>query len=148
MVRVCMSTTISRGEVPVVTTKHLHVPPCTKTTQCHSKTTPHMYSRPHSHCEAYCTSVVWPLSDTVLFWCMVVRVGVWWWLLGARPGRWWCSNTLYHAQPAIYDLSIVVSFGHNELWQPKAANSVSVSSQLLRPSATTNCGGQRPQIRY
>ena len=41
---------------------------------------------------------------------------------------------------AICDLSIVVAFGHNELWRPKAAESVCVTSQLLWPSATTNCG--------
>ena len=42
---------------------------------------------------------------------------------------------------AICDLSIVVAFGHNELWRPRAANNVSLTSQLLWPSATTNCGG-------
>ena len=45
---------------------------------------------------------------------------------------------------AICDLSIVVAFGHNELWRPKAAESVCVTSQLLWPSATMNCGGWRP----
>ena len=46
---------------------------------------------------------------------------------------------------AICDLSIVVAFGHNELWRPKAAESVCVTSQLLWPSATTNCGSWRPR---
>ena len=44
---------------------------------------------------------------------------------------------------AICDFSIVVAFGHNELWRPKAANRVSVTSQVLWPSATTNSSGGR-----
>ena len=50
-------------------------PPCPRITQCHSKTTPHMYRRPHSDCEACCTCVVWSLSGTVLWWCVVVAAG-------------------------------------------------------------------------
>ena len=46
---------------------------------------------------------------------------------------------------AICYLSIVVAFGHNELGRSKAANRVSVTSQMLWPSATTNSGGRRPQ---
>ena len=44
------------------------------------------------------------------------------------------------------DLSIVVAFWHNELWWPPAANSLSVTSQVLWPLATTNCGSWRPQM--
>ena len=42
---------------------------------------------------------------------------------------------------AICDLSIVVAFGHNELWRPKAAKRVSVTFQMLWPSATTKSEG-------
>ena len=42
---------------------------------------------------------------------------------------------------AICYLSIAVAFGHNELGRSKAANRVSVTSQMLWPSATTNSGG-------
>ena len=48
---------------------------------------------------------------------------------------------------AICDLSIVVAFGHNELWRPKAAERVSLTSQMLWPLATTNSGGRTPQNR-
>ena len=41
----------------------------------------------------------------------------------------------------ICDLLIVVAFGHNELWRPKAAKRVSVTFQMLWLSATMNCGG-------
>ena len=34
-----------------------------------------------------------------------------------------------------------MAFGHNELWRPKAAKSVSMTSQMLWPSATRNSGG-------
>ena len=44
---------------------------------------------------------------------------------------------------ATYDLSIVVAFGHKELSGPKATNRVSVTSQMLWPSATTNSGGRK-----
>ena len=39
----------------------------------------------------------------------------------------------------------MVAFGHNELWRPEAANKVSVTTQMLWPLATTNCGGRKPQ---
>ena len=38
-----------------------------------------------------------------------------------------------------------MAFGHNELWRPEAANKVSVTTQMLWPLATTNCGGRKPQ---
>ena len=41
--------------------------------------------------------------------------------------------------------SNVVTVGHNELWQPLAANRLTVTSQMLWPLATTNCGGLWPQ---
>ena len=56
-----------------------------------------------------------------------------------------CCNPRCQYSAAICDLSNVVAFGHNELWRPRAANNVCVTSQLLWPSATTNCGGWRPQ---
>ena len=46
----------------------------------------------------------------------------------------------------ICDFSNVVAFGHNELRQPKAANSLAVTSKMLWPSATMSCSSQRPQM--
>ena len=34
-----------------------------------------------------------------------------------------------------------MAFGHNEIWRPKAANRVFVTSIVLWPSSTTNSGG-------
>ena len=56
----------------------------------------------------------------------------------------WVVSECYQSNAAIWDLSIVVAFGHNELWWPEAANRVSVISQVLWPSAITNSGSQRP----
>ena len=39
------------------------------------------------------------------------------------------------------DITSVVALGHNELWGPSAANKPSVTSQMLWPMATMNCGG-------
>ena len=36
----------------------------------------------------------------------------------------------------------VVAASHNELWQPNASNSHSVTSQMLWPPATVNCGSK------
>ena len=46
---------------------------------------------------------------------------------------------------AICNLSIVVAFGHNELWRPNAANSISVTSQMLRlrPQRTVASEGRK-----
>ena len=44
------------------------------------------------------------------------------------------------------NLSTVVAFNHNELWNPLTMNSLSVTSRMLWPSATMNCCDQRPQI--
>jgi len=41
------------------------------------------------------------------------------------------------------DFSNVLAFGHNKLWQPRAANSFSITSKKLWPLATTNCGSHR-----
>ena len=51
----------------------------------------------------------------------------------------------WQSRAAICDLVVVVAFGHNELWRPKAAKKVSVTSQILWPLATTNSGCRRPQ---
>merc|ERR1711888_386519 len=45
---------------------------------------------------------------------------------------------------AICYLSIVVAFGHKELWRSTTANRVSVISQMLWTSAITNSGSRRP----
>ena len=34
-----------------------------------------------------------------------------------------------------------MAFGHNEIWRPKAANRVFMTSIVLWPSSTTNSGG-------
>ena len=47
---------------------------------------------------------------------------------------------------SLCDLSNVVASGHNELWRPKAANSLSVTLKMLWPLATTNLGGRWPQM--
>ena len=39
-----------------------------------------------------------------------------------------------------------MTFGHNELWQPLAANSLLMTSWMLQPLATTNYDGLWPQI--
>ena len=39
------------------------------------------------------------------------------------------------------DITSVVALGHKELWRPWAANKPSVTSQMLWPMATMNCGG-------
>jgi len=44
-----------------------------------------------------------------------------------------------------YNFSTAVAFGHNELWQPLATNSISETSQVLWLLVTTNCSGLRPQ---
>ena len=46
---------------------------------------------------------------------------------------------------AICDLSIILAFGHNELWFPKVAISLSVTFQMLWPLVTTICFGRRLQ---
>ena len=56
----------------------------------------------------------------------------------------WVVSECCQSNAAISDLSIVVAFGHNELWWPEAANRVSVISQVLWPSAITNSGSRRP----
>ena len=43
-------------------------------------------------------------------------------------------------------LSNDMAFGHNELWFPKVAISLSVTFQMLWPLVTTNCGSHRMQI--
>ena len=57
----------------------------------------------------------------------------------------WIVSECYQSSAAICDLSIVVAFGHNELWRLTAANRVSVISQVLWPSTITNSGSRRPQ---
>ena len=44
------------------------------------------------------------------------------------------------------NLSTVVAFNHNKLWNPLTMNSLSVTSRMLWPSAKMNCGDQRLQI--
>ena len=44
------------------------------------------------------------------------------------------------------NISNVVPFNHNELWNSLTMNSLSVTSRMLWPSATMNCCAQRPQI--
>ena len=44
------------------------------------------------------------------------------------------------------DFSNVVAFGHNELWQPSALNSLYVTSQIFWHLATTNCSSLWPWI--
>ena len=43
------------------------------------------------------------------------------------------------------NLTIIVAIGRNELWQLKDTNSLTVTSQMLCPLTTTNCGGGRSQ---
>ena len=43
------------------------------------------------------------------------------------------------------NLTIIVAISRNELWQLKATNSLTVTSQMLCPLTTTNCGGGRSQ---
>ena len=50
-----------------------------------------------------------------------------------------CSSSRVARNSAHCDLSIVVAFSHNELWQPLATNSFSVTSQVLWSFATMNC---------
>ena len=49
-------------------------------------------------------------------------------------------------QIPVYNIANVVVFGHNKLWWPLTANSLSVTSQKLCPLATPNCVGHWLQI--
>ena len=47
--------------------------------------------------------------------------------------------------PSHCNLTIIVAIGRNKLRQLKATNSLTVTSQMLCPLTTTNCGGGRSQ---
>ena len=47
---------------------------------------------------------------------------------------------------SICNMANFVSFSYIELWRPMATNSFCVTSEILCPLPTTNCGSRRPQM--
>ena len=53
---------------------------------------------------------------------------------------------IYSDRKMYYNVTFASTFGYNTLWFPLSANSLSVTSQMLCPLATTTCGGHWLQI--